>query len=152
MPDPRRGFTAWETLVIVVLLIALAFLLVTLGISGSLTDQHRLSIHRLEVVAAALTKYAIDNGGQFPTTEQGLAALVTAPTAEPLPRDWQGPYLADVKVIKDAWGQEFHYIRPGGPADPPRPYDLWSLGRDGIEGGAGPDADILSWDRTTQLP
>ncbi len=152
MPELRRGFTAWETVVIVVLLIALAFLLVRLGISGSLADQRRLSIHRLEVVADALTKYAIDNGGRFPTTEQGLAALVTAPAAEPLPRNWQGPYLADAEVIKDAWGREFHYVRPGGPAEPPRPYDLWSLGRDGVEGGEGADADILFWDRTTLLP
>ncbi len=152
MPELRRGFTAWETVVIVVLLIALAFLLVRLGISGSLADQRRLSIGRLEAVADTLMKYAIDNGGRFPTTEQGLAALLTAPTAEPLPRNWQGPYLADVEMTKDAWGQEFHYVRPGGPADPPRPYDLWSLGRDGVEGGEGPDADILSWERTTLLP
>ncbi len=147
----RRGFTAWETLVIVALLIALAFLVMKLLVSGSVADQRRLTITRLEAVADGLTKYAIDNGGLFPTTEQGLDALLALPALDPVPHNWRGPYLPAPVITEDTWGRGFHYVRPGGPANPPRPYDLWSLGADGAEGGEALDADILSWDRTTLL-
>ena len=147
----RSGFTAWETAVIVALLIALVFLLMRLTVTGTATDQRRLTISRLETVADALAKYAIDNNGQFPTTKQGLAALLEYPTDPPVPRNWRGPYLKNRDMIKDAWGREFLYVTPG-PGDPPRPYDLWSLGADDAEGGEGPDADLLYWDRTTLLP
>jgi len=147
----RGGFTAWETVVIVGLLIGLVFLLMRLTLTGTPTDQRQLTINRLETVADALAKYAIDNGGQFPTTQQGLAALLESPTAPPLPHNWRGPYLDKSEVINDAWRREFLYVTPG-PGDPPRSYDLWSLGADGAEGGKGPDADLLYWDRTTLLP
>ena len=150
-PKRRSGFTAWETAVIVGLLLALVFLLMRLTVTGTATDQRRLTINRLETVADALAKYAIDNGGFFPTTEQGLAALLDSPTESPLPINWRGPYLENPKAIEDAWGREFLYVTPG-PGDPPRSYDLWSLGADGAEGGEGPDADLLYWDRTTLLP
>ncbi len=149
---PRRGFTAWETVVIIALLIALAFLVMKLLVSGSVADQRKLTISRLEMIGEALTKYGIDNGGQFPTTDQGLVALLEPPDIDPKPHNWCGPYLSDTGTMADAWGRRFHYVRPGGSANPPRPYDLWSLGADGAEGGQGPDADILSWDRTTLLP
>ncbi len=152
MPRRQRGFTAWETVVIIALLVALAFLVMKLLVSGSVTDQRKLTISRLEMVGEALIKYGIDNGGQLPTTEQGLVALLEPPEIEPKPHNWCGPYLPDARTIEDAWGRRFHYVRPGGSANPPRPYDLWSLGADGAEGGQGPDADILSWDRTTLLP
>ncbi len=147
----RSGFTAWETVVIVSLLIALIFLLMRLTVTGTPTDQRRLTINHLEATADALAKYAIDNGGQFPTTEQGLKALLDSPAESPLPHNWRGPYLENREAIEDAWGREFLYVTPG-PGDPPRPYDLWSLGADGAEGGEGPDADLLYWDRTTLLP
>jgi len=147
----RGGFTAWETVIIVGLLIALVFLLMRLTVTGTATDQRRLTINRLETVADALDKYAIDNNGFFPTTKQGLAALLECPTDSPVPRNWRGPYLENRDMIKDAWGREFLYVTPG-PGDPPRSYDLWSLGADGAEGGEGPDADLLYWDRTTLLP
>ena len=145
------GFTAWETAVITGLLVALAFLLMRLLVGGTASDQRRLTIRRLRTTAEALSKYAIDTRGQFPTTEQGLAALRECPTDSPMPPNWRGPYLENGEVIKDAWGQEFLYVTPG-PGDPPQPYDLWSLGADGAEGGEGPDADLLYWDRTTLLP
>ena len=147
----RAGFTAWETVVIVALLIALAFLLMRMWLGGSAGDQRRLTLDRLATSEDALAKYAIDNAGVFPTTEQGLAALLQKPSKPPQPRDWRGPYLARAEMLRDAWGRKFLYVQPG-PGSPPRPYDLWSLGADGAEGGQGPKADILSWDRTTQLP
>ena len=147
----RRGFTAWETAVIVALLIALVFLLMRLTVTGTPTDQRRLTINRLETVADALAKYALDNNGGFPTTTQGLAALLECPTDPPVSYNWRGPDLETGEVIPAAWGQEFLYVTPG-PEDPPQPYDLKSLGADGAEGGEGPDADLLYWDRTTLLP
>jgi len=147
----RRGFTAWETAVIVGLLIALVFLLMRLTVTGTATDQRRLTVNRLEAIADALAKYAIDNNGGFPTTKQGLAALLKSPTDSPVSTNWRGPYLENREVIKDAWGQEFLYVTPG-PGDPPRPYDLCSLGADGAEDGEDVDADLLYWDRTTLLP
>ena len=147
----RRGFTAWETAVIVGLLIALVFLLMRLTVTGTPTDQRRLTITRLEAIADALAKYAIDNNGVFPTTKQGLAALLESPTDPPVSYNWRGPYLENGEVIQDAWGQEFLYVTPG-PGDPPQPYDLKSLGADGAKGGEGPAADLLYWDRTTLLP
>ena len=129
----RGGFTAWETVVIVGLLLALVFLLMRLTVTDTPTDQRRLTINRLEAVADALAKYAIDNNGQFPTTKQGLAALLESPTDPPVPYNWRGPYLKNREVTNDAWGQEFAYVTPG-PGDPPQPYDLKSLGADGVKG------------------
>ncbi len=147
----RSGFTAWETVVIVGLLLALVFLLMRLTVTGSATDQRHLTINRLETIADTLAKYAIDNNGQFPTTEQGLKALLDSPAESPLPINWRGPYLENPEAIEDAWGREFLYVTPG-PGDPPRSYDLWSLGADGAEDGEDVDADLLYWDRTTLLP
>ena len=142
MPELRRGFTAWETVVIVVLLIGLAFLLMRLWISGSVADQRRLSINRLEAVGDALAKYALDNGGQFPTTEQGLAALITRPTTEPLPHNWQGPYLADAEVIKDAWGRSLKYeLVELGESSKKVP----RVSSNGPDGEDGTDDDIKFW-------
>jgi len=146
-----KGLTAWELLAIIALLVALAFLVMRLVVGGGVIDQRSLTISRLLAVSDALDKYAIDNGGQFPTTDQGLEALLEQPATEPQPRNWQGPYLSEAAALEDAWGRRFHYVQPGA-ADPPRPYDLWSLGADGAEGGTGADADILSWDRGTLLP
>ena len=80
-----------------------------------------------------------------------MKALLDSLAESPLPINWRGPYLENPEAIEDAWGREFLYVTPG-PGDPPRSYDLWSLGADGAEGGEGPDADLLYWDRTTLLP
>ena len=108
-----------------------------------------LTISRMNAVMDGLQNYAIDNGGAFPTTRQGLQALLTKPTVEPVPRNWRGPYLDDPRCLRDAWDMPLHYISPGG-KDPF--YDLWSDGADKREGGGGPDADILSWDLATMVP
>ena len=100
----------------------------------------------------ALTRYAADNGGMFPTQKQGgLQALVTQPTIPPLPHTWRGPYVVSAGVLVDGWGNPFYYTCPGG-GDPARPCDVWSPGRDRRQGGEGPDRDVNSWERRTQLP
>lgn len=147
----RAGIAAWE--VIALLAIAAAVVIggqLLIGADAS-TRMHALTVAHLQAVCEALDKYGADNGGSFPSAEQGLAALVSEPTKGTKPVNWSGPYLKDAAVLRDAWGQQFHYVAPGA-GDPPRPYDLWSLGADGREGGKGAAADVLSWDRETWLP
>jgi general secretion pathway protein G len=98
----------------------------------------------------ALLRYALDNDGAPPTTEQGLQALVTKPTLPPLPMNWQGPYI--VGIPKDPWGNPFHYKSPGTHAHTRRATrsssewcDLASWGADGKPGGEGENADIVNW-------
>ena len=147
----QTGLTIWELLAVTALVTAVAFLVMKLTAGDSVGDQRSLTISRLETVRDALHKYAIDSGGRFPTTDQGLEALMHRPATGPQPRNWQGPYLDGPSTLNDAWGRPFHYVEPGA-GDPPRPYDLWSLGADGAEGGSEADADILSWHRSTLLP
>ncbi|MBL8992786.1 MAG: type II secretion system major pseudopilin GspG, partial [Spirochaetia bacterium] len=93
-------------------------------------------------IAAALDDYESDNG-KYPTTSQGLVALSVKPAQEPLPQNWQGPYLKK-KTVKDPWGRDYIYRSPG--AHRPQSYDLYSLGADGKEGGEGSDRDIVNWE------
>lgn len=92
-------------------------------------------------IATALKIYRLDNFS-YPTTEQGLAALVEKPTLEPVPRNWkQGGYLPEMPV--DPWGRPYLYQYPaelGGGE-----YDLYTLGADGVTGGEGQNADIGNW-------
>jgi general secretion pathway protein G len=96
---------------------------------------------QIELLAGAIEAYRLDND-LFPTTEQGLAALRTAPTVDPRPRDWRGPYIRR-EVPMDPWGKPYIYRSPG--VVNVESYDLLTLGRDGREGGEGEDADVLSW-------
>jgi len=96
----------------------------------------------MEMLAAALDAYRLDNGG-YPTTAQGLAALWEEPAPEPRPTNWRGPYLRK-RVPPDPWGNPYIYAFPGEPN--PRSYELSSLGADGSAGGEGEDADIKNWE------
>jgi general secretion pathway protein G len=77
--------------------------------------------------------------GRYPTTSEGLQALITAPSGA---ANWNGPYWRDAQVPKDPWGHDYKYAAPGthGTA-----YDIMSYGADGVEGGEGPNKDITSW-------
>ena len=98
---------------------------------------------RITQLESALELYREDNG-IFPTTQQGLAALVVPPSIAPAPPAYNpGGYLADSRVPVDPWGSEFYYRSPG--IERPDAFDLWSLGADGALGGAGPDADVTNW-------
>ena len=97
---------------------------------------------QIESIETALKLYKLDNG-YYPVTEQGLQALVEAPTVGQLPRAWrEGGYLEKGKVPKDPWGNEYVYLSPGVQGD----YDLSSYGPDGQPGGEGEDEDINSWE------
>lgn len=123
------------------------------------TDARRVTIEHMRGVQTALDRYAVDNCGALPTGDQGLMALVRKPQKAPIPRNWRGPYVRSPELIADGWGRRLQYAVPGGrddsvkDAEPVgRPYDLWSLGPSGAEGGSGADAGIRSWDAQTLVP
>jgi general secretion pathway protein G len=96
---------------------------------------------QIELLSLALNSYRLDND-VFPSTEQGLESLRTPPSAGEAPRNWKGPYLSRVVPV-DPWGRPYVYVSPGHAN--PQSFDLYSLGRDGREGGEGEDADVTSW-------
>lgn len=139
--NPRhRGFTLIELMVVIVILGILAGLIVP-----KLTDKpDRAKVVKakmqIENLSMALKEYKLDNG-YYPTTEQGLQALVQKPSVGKEPKNYpEGGYLN--KIPKDPWGNEYIYVCPGEHAD----FDLLSLGKDGEEGGEGFNADIKSWE------
>jgi general secretion pathway protein G len=137
----RAGFTLIEMLVIIAIIAILAAVVapeVFRNVSDANTSAARSQI---EILATALDTYRLDNHA-YPTTEQGLAALRTEPTTGERPPRWRGPYLRRA-IPEDPWGRPYVYVSPGRVN--PHSYDLYSLGRDGREGGEGEDADITSW-------
>ena len=137
----QRGFTLIELVVVMTILALLAVLVVPKLIGR--TDEARVTATKVQIrnIESALQLYKVDNG-VYPTTEQGLQALVVAPTIPPLPMNWKsGGYLG--KVPLDPWKRPYVYMSPGL-HDPD--YDLMSYGADGEPGGEEKNADIASWD------
>jgi general secretion pathway protein G len=133
-----RGFTLIELLVVLAILGLLATLVgprVMSALSGAKSKTARLQI---EDLAGSLDIYRLEVG-RYPTTNEGLDALVEKPGDAP---SWNGPYLKKSQVPKDPWGFEYQYRSPGEHG----PYDLWSLGADNREGGDAEDQDIASWE------
>jgi general secretion pathway protein G len=138
----KRGFTLIEIMVVIVILALLAAL-VGPKIMGR-TDDAKVQTTKTQIrnLESALKLYKLDNG-VYPSTEQGLNSLVTAPTVGVLPKNFkEGGYLESKNVPKDGWGNDFLYVSPGEHGD----YDLYSYGADGAKGGDGKNADISSWD------
>jgi general secretion pathway protein G len=138
----REGFTLVEILVVIIVIAILATLVAPNVFQHVGRAKDTTARAQMEMLGAAVDAYRLDND-QYPTTEQGLAALNTRPTAGPVPRDWRGPYLKKRDVPLDPWGKPYVYRSPG--TANPEGYDLLTLGRDGREGGTGEDADILGW-------
>lgn len=136
----RAGLTLVEMIVVLAIIAVVAVLIVPNVIGRP--DEARVTVAKtdLKTIASALRIYRLDNG-DYPTTEQGLEALVTRPTTAPEPRAWASDgYLPELPV--DPWGNPYVYRSPGqGGA-----FDLLSYGKDGEEGGEGTDADLT--DRT----
>jgi general secretion pathway protein G len=138
----RGGFTLIEIMVVIVILAMLAAL-VGPKLMGR-TDDAKVKTTRIQIqgLDSALKLYKLDNGS-YPSTEQGLGALVTKPTVGVIPKSYKdGGYLDSKSVPKDAWGNDYLYVSPGEHGD----YDLFSYGADGARGGEGKNADITSWD------
>ena len=133
------GFTLLEVMVVVVILGILAALVVPKIISRP--DEARVIAAKQDIasVMQALKLYRLDNQ-RYPTTEQGLQALVTPPATAPLPPNWKaGGYVE--RLPKDPWGNPYQYLNPGIHGE----IDVFSFGADGAPGGDSNDADIGSW-------
>jgi len=135
-----RGFTLLEVMIVVVILGILAALVVP-KIIGRPEEARRIAAKQdIASLMQALKLYRLDNL-RYPTTEQGLQALVTRPTSAPLAANWkEGGYIE--RLPKDPWGHAYQYLNPGLHGD----IDVFSYGADGAPGGDGNDADIGSWD------
>lgn len=130
------GVTLIEMMVVLVI-IAIVAVMVVPNVIGR-PDQARVTVTTtdLRTISSALEMYRLDNR-TYPTTDQGLAALVSRPTTSPIPRNWhENGYLA--AMPQDAWGAPYIYASPGTDGA----FDLVSLGADGKPGGDGVDADI----------
>ena len=138
----QAGFTLIELMVVIIILGVLAGMIIPRVMGRPDEARQAKAKIQMESFESALKLYKLDNGG-YPTTEQGLKALVEAPTAGNLPKNWrQGGYLEKGKVPKDPWGNEFIYVSPGSHGD----FDLSCLGKDGEAGGEGVDKDINNWE------
>lgn len=134
----RRGFTLLELLVVLVVM-ALIAAIVTPQVMSMLGGAKSSSVAlQVESLSTALSYYQLDVGA-YPSDEQGLAALVAAPKDV---RNWRGPYVRKRQHLLDPWGRPFRYHVPGRQG----PFDLYSLGADGKDGGAGDNADVGNWD------
>ena len=138
--NKQSGFTLIEVIVVLVILGILASIVVPNVISR--TDQAQIVKAKQDIRAleSALQMYRVDNFA-YPSTDQGLQALVEKPTSGPEAKNWQqGGYIK--KVPTDPWQNEYQYPSPGQEGD----FDLYSLGADGRPGGADSNADIGNWD------
>ncbi|WP_422126627.1 type II secretion system major pseudopilin GspG [Thioalkalivibrio sulfidiphilus] len=136
---PMGGFTLIEVMVVVVILGILAAIVVPRIMDRP--DEARIAKARNDIrtLEQALNLYRLDNF-RYPTTEQGLRALVERPTTSPEPRNWRAGGYMD-RLPMDPWGNPYEYAHPGRHGD----VDIYSLGADGRPGGDGADADIGNW-------
>jgi general secretion pathway protein G len=145
MPKPSRalrpaaGFTLIEVMVVVIILGVLAAIAVPRIMDRPDEARVTKAQHDIRALASALNLYRLDNY-RYPTTDQGLEALVEKPVGSPEPRNWKdGGYLD--RLPKDPWGNDYQYLSPGEHGE----FDLYSLGADARPGGEGVDADIGNW-------
>jgi general secretion pathway protein G len=138
----NQGFTLIELLVVILILGLLA------GIVGPRlfghADEAKQTKARVQIenLSSALKMYKIDNG-IFPSSEQGLEALVAQPQSGDIPKKWKkGGYLAKKQIPKDPWGNDYVYLCPGVHDD----FDITSYGADGVPGGDDFNKDINSWE------
>jgi len=138
----RRGFTLIEIMVVMVILGILAGLIIPRIMSRPEEARRTKARIQIESIETALKLYKLDNGS-YPTTEQGLQALIEPPSVGKLASAWrEGGYLEKGKVPKDPWDNEYVYLCPGIHGD----LDLVSYGADGETGGEGKDMDINNWE------
>jgi general secretion pathway protein G len=133
----RRGFTLIELLVVMVIVGLLAALVGPRLFPKLGKGKQAAAKAQIELLGQTLDQFRLDVG-RYPTTQEGLAALVTNPGGVD---NWDGPYLKKA-LPNDPWGKPYSYQCPGSHGE----YDLSSLGRDGAAGGEGEDKDVTSWE------
>ncbi len=139
MKRKNKGFTLIEIMLVVIILgILVAMVVPNLAGRGEQAREAAASADIEANLSIALDLYELDNG-KYPTSDQGLTALLVEPTTSPVPAHWNGPYLKKKKIPKDPWGANYVYVAPG--INNTQEYDLSSLGSDGIESAD----DITNW-------
>ncbi len=136
----QQGFTLIEIMLVVLIIGILAALAVPRLVGRS--QEARVTAAKADIdsnISVALDMYELDNGN-YPTTEQGFAALVQKPSGSPTPANWNGPYLK--KIPKDPWGHAYVYKCPGDVNT--AGFDLFSPGPDGVEANAD---DVTNWEK-----
>ena len=141
MNSPRRraGFTLIEVMVVVVILGILAAIVVPRIMDRPGEARATKARSDIRALESALNLYRLDNF-RYPTSQQGLQALVQRPTSPPDARNWRAGGYMD-RLPRDPWGNDYQYLHPGTQGE----IDLYSFGADGRPGGSGEDADIGNW-------
>lgn len=141
-PRPARaaeaGFTLLELLVVLAILGLLIGLVAPAAISQLGSAKHKVAEQSVARLASFLDLYKVDVGG-YPSTEQGVAALLVRPAGV---QNWNGPYLKGDDIAKDPWGVPYQYRSPS--TRPNREFDLFTFGSDGKPGGDGEAADVYN--------
>ena len=132
---PALGFTLIEVMVVLVIIALMAGLIAPNLIGKGEEAKVKTATTDIATLGSALDIYRLDNS-TYPSTDQGLEALVSQPGGSPQARNWKGPYIK--KLSKDPWNNDYIYISSG------ETYELLSTGADGLEGGEGVAADISS--------
>lgn len=142
MISNQKGFSFIELMVVVIILGILAGMIVPRYMGR--TDEAKAVKAKVDIAAieTSLKMYRLDNG-TYPSTEQGLMALIEKPTTEPAAGNWsENGYLDKKRLPKDPWGRDYIYISPGVHEE----FDILSYGADGAPGGEGKNQDIKSWE------
>jgi len=142
----KKGFTLIELMVVIAILALLGGMVAPKVIGRLRQAKPQKAKIDLTQIETGMDMYAADNGS-YPTTEQGLQALITKPTTPPEPLNWSGPYVKPTD-FKDPWGIVYVYVSPS--THEGYDFDLYTFGSDGQEGGTEEAADVTNWIETTR--